>query len=720
MMDKEQISARAFRNSEQAGSSAALSSLAEPTLVPNCGQFKGIIGNSPALRRVLDVVEKVANSDTTILITGESGTGKELIARAIHDRSRRADQNLVPMNCGAIPEELLESELFGHVRGAFTGAVKNREGRFSFADSGTIFLDEIGDMRPNLQIKLLRVLQERSFEPVGSSKTVKVDVRVIAATNQDLEQAIQEKRFRADLFYRLNVIPINLPSLRERREDVPVLMQHFLERARSEGRSRVEGISNDALELLCEYGWPGNVREVENLVERLVVMCGEGVIRVEDLPTSFRPEAPFTRVAPRVPSTGISLSEEVNRFEIGLILQALEHTHWNKQQAAQLLRMNRTTLTNKIKRKGLTGDSAKALESTADPSDASFAGATHWHTACADGSQGLIGGPSMTDVNNKVRSLNGEGAETRESARTRLHEFLEELGQALGGDRDALSLIDANQRFAEMRERVRELFERRADELALSASALDSSDTIQFLETLADAIEIKDPSMYGHASRVAYYAGLLAERTGMEPREIEEVRLAAFLHDIGKLGVPIDLLLRPGALDSTERALVKQHAEIGSRLLKPLALPASVSLTACHHHEWWNGSGYPDGLSNEQIPLTARIIGIVDAFDAMTSDRPYSAALSREAAIEELHRFSGVQFDPILEKEFILVLESDASGSDPEIVADIVADVGQSTKATRQNSAAAHGSMPAFLPKLIAHEGIEHRTNKPRFGSTSE
>lgn len=314
----------------------------------------------------------------------------------------------------------------------------------------------------------------------------------------------------------------------------------------------------------------------------------------------------------------------------------------------------------------------------------------------------------MTDVNNKVRSLDGEGAETREGARTRLHEFLEELGQALGGDRDALSLIDAKQRFAEMRERVRELFERRADELALSASALDSADTMEFLETLADALEIKDPSMYGHASRVASYASLLAERAGMEPREIEEVRLAAFLHDIGKLGVPTDLLLRPGALDSTERALVGQHAEIGSRLLKPLALPASVSLAACHHHEWWNGSGYPDGLSSEQIPLTARIIGIVDAFDAMTTDRPYSAALPREAAIDELHRFSGVQFDPVLAKEFILVLESDASGSDPEMVADIVADVGQGTKAIRQNSAAAHGSikMSAFLRELMANEGI--------------
>jgi transcriptional regulator with GAF, ATPase, and Fis domain len=369
MMDKNQISAGAFRKSEQAGSSAALSSLAELTLVPNYGQFKGIIGNSPALRRVLDLVEKVADSNSTVLITGETGTGKELIVRAIHDRSRRADQNLVPVNCGAIPEELLESELFGHVRGAFTNAVENREGRFSLADSGTIFLDEIGDMRPNLQIKLLRVLQERSFEPVGSSKTVKVDVRIIAATNQDLEQAMQEKRFREDLFYRLNVIPINLPPLRERREDVPVLIQHFLERARSEGRSRVEGISNDALDLLCEYGWPGNVRELENLVERLVVLHGEGMIQVEDLPSPFRPQTCFASVAPRVPSSGISFSDEVNRFESDLILQALDQTHWNKQRAAQLLGLNRTTLMDKIKRKGLASDSMTALHAREDTSE---------------------------------------------------------------------------------------------------------------------------------------------------------------------------------------------------------------------------------------------------------------------------------------------------------------------------------------------------------------
>lgn len=320
-------------------------------------RFEHIIGNSPALQRVLDMVEKVADSDCTVLITGESGTGKELIARAIHESSKRADENLVPVNCGAIPEELLESELFGHVRGAFTNAVNSREGRFALADSGTIFLDEIGDMRPNLQTKLLRVLQERTFEPVGSSKTTHVDVRVIAATNQDLEQAMEDKSFREDLYYRLHVIPIEVPPLRKRREDIPVLLEHFLERARLQGCTRVEGFSSDAMDALCSYGWPGNVRELENLVQRLVVMRSEGLIALADLPAPFTRETPAALAAPVVPASGLSFADEVNRFETDLILQALEHTHWNKRQAAHLLRMNRTTLTEKIKRKGIASES---------------------------------------------------------------------------------------------------------------------------------------------------------------------------------------------------------------------------------------------------------------------------------------------------------------------------------------------------------------------------
>jgi DNA-binding NtrC family response regulator len=317
-------------------------------------RFENIVGTSAALRQALEIVEKVADTDSTVLVTGESGTGKELFARALHYNSRRADRPLVTVNCGAIPEELLESELFGHVRGAFTNAVSHRQGRFALAHGGTIFLDEIGDMSPNLQVKLLRVLQERSFEPVGSSKSVAVDVRVVAATNQDLKTAIREKRFREDLFYRLNVIPIEVPPLRERREDVPLLLHHFLETMNVEKARAVKGFGAAALERLLAHEWPGNVRELENLVERLVILRGEGEVGVEDLPPPFGPgRTPVHTDAPRLPATGVPFNEVVDRFETDLILQALEQTHWNKQRAAQLLGLNRTTLLEKIKKKGL-------------------------------------------------------------------------------------------------------------------------------------------------------------------------------------------------------------------------------------------------------------------------------------------------------------------------------------------------------------------------------
>ena len=316
-------------------------------------RFENVVGTSAALRRVLDVVEKVADTESTVLITGESGTGKELIARALHFNSRRADRMLVTVNCGAIPEELLESELFGHTRGAFTNAFAPREGRFSLANGGSIFLDEIGDMSSNLQVKMLRVLQDRSFEPVGSSKTVRVNVRVIAATNQNLEQAIRERRFREDLFYRLNVIPIEMPSLRERTDDVPLLIHHFLDRVNSSKAKRV-GITAEAVDRLCAYDWPGNVRELENLMERLAILRGEGEIGLDDLPRSIRSrtcEPAFA--APHVPASGLPFNEVVDRFETDIIRQALEHTHWNKNRAAQLLGLNRTTLLEKMKKKGL-------------------------------------------------------------------------------------------------------------------------------------------------------------------------------------------------------------------------------------------------------------------------------------------------------------------------------------------------------------------------------
>jgi DNA-binding NtrC family response regulator len=313
-----------------------------------------IVGRSPVLLRCLDLVERVARSEASVLITGESGTGKELVARAIHDGGPRAPRAFIAVNCGAIPEALLESELFGHVRGAFTSAVAGRDGRFALADGGTLFLDEIGDMSPALQVKLLRVLQDGSFEPVGSSQMRRADVRVIAATHQDLQQRLADGRFREDLYYRLNVIPIEMPPLRERRSDVPLLVEHFLACiARATGK-RLEGVTQAAMGQLCAHDWPGNVRELENLVERLVVLRDGGWIEVDDLPPAYRGRsAPARGEAPTLPEAGLSFRTEVARFETDLLLQALERTGWNKSRAAALLGLNRTTLLEMLRARGI-------------------------------------------------------------------------------------------------------------------------------------------------------------------------------------------------------------------------------------------------------------------------------------------------------------------------------------------------------------------------------
>ena len=316
--------------------------------------FEGIVGDSDAMQKVYSLIEKVADSDSTVLVLGESGTGKELVARTIHYNSSRSDKPLVPINCGAIPESLLESELFGHEKGAFTGAYSARAGRFELANCGTIFLDEIGDMSPSLQVKLLRVLQERQFERVGGTKTIKVDVRVITATNQDLEKAVVEKKFREDLYYRINVIPITVPPLRERVGDVPLLVNHFLDVFSRKKGKRIEGISDEAMSLLLAYQWPGNVRELENLVERMIILKRDGVINVSDLPDKFasvRERAVLNTVI--IPEQGINLESLVNEFENKLITQALEKAAGVKSKAAHLLQMNRTTLVEKMKKKGL-------------------------------------------------------------------------------------------------------------------------------------------------------------------------------------------------------------------------------------------------------------------------------------------------------------------------------------------------------------------------------
>jgi transcriptional regulator with PAS, ATPase and Fis domain len=312
----------------------------------------GVIGLSESLVEVYRVIDRVADTTCTILITGESGTGKELVARAVHKASPRAPKAFVAVNCGAIPEALLESELFGHARGAFTGAHANKVGRIALAEGGTLFLDEIGEMPMSLQVKLLRVLQAREYSPVGDNRTLKADVRIVAATNVNLENAVAAGTFREDLYYRLNVIHLTVPALRERAEDVPLLVQHFLKKAKERvGRTRISGISRAAAQILADYQWPGNVRELENTVERAVLLCQGELIEPKDLPQRLCGLGVEKRVSPRLPDTGLDLRNAVESFENQLIRQALERTKWNKKQAASLLGLNRTTLVEMLKRK---------------------------------------------------------------------------------------------------------------------------------------------------------------------------------------------------------------------------------------------------------------------------------------------------------------------------------------------------------------------------------
>ena len=316
-------------------------------------KFDGLVGQSRVMRELFELLATIAASPSTILVGGETGTGKELVARAIHHNSPRRQQRFVAINCGALPETLLEAELFGHVRGAFTGAVGQRTGRLEQAHRGTLFLDEVGTMSPALQTRLLRVLQEREFERVGESKPTRIDVRIIAATNSDLAKMVREGTFREDLFYRLNVIPVRLPALRERREDIPLLAQHFLDRFAREGDPPRSGLSfsQEALRRLMACDWPGNVRQLENAVERaLTFSAGRAQIDVAALPLDVQAPDHAGAPVPVLPDTGFDLESYIGGLERELITQSLERTGGNRRQAASLLGLKRTTLVEKLKR----------------------------------------------------------------------------------------------------------------------------------------------------------------------------------------------------------------------------------------------------------------------------------------------------------------------------------------------------------------------------------
>jgi two-component system, NtrC family, response regulator AtoC len=311
--------------------------------------FQNIIGKGQVIQNIFALIERIADTNATVLIQGESGTGKELVARALHYSSNRKNNPFIQVNCAALPESLLESELFGHEKGAFTGAIAQRQGRFELANGGTIFLDEIGEISPQVQVKLLRVIQERSFERIGGQQTINIDVRVVAATNKDLAVEMREGRFREDLFYRLNVIPLHMPSLRERKEDIPLLIEHFLKKYDPKGR--ISSVHPAALKLLVDYYWPGNVRELENTMERLAIVTPGATIEESDIPAEFRHSRvlPGPEVRFMMPESGLDLEQVEKAF----ITQAMELAQGNKSKAAKLLGLTRHTLLYRIEKHNL-------------------------------------------------------------------------------------------------------------------------------------------------------------------------------------------------------------------------------------------------------------------------------------------------------------------------------------------------------------------------------
>lgn len=312
--------------------------------------YHNIIGSDPKMQKIYSMIQAIRDTDTTVLLKGESGTGKGLIAQAIHySDPARKDGPCIEVSCGAIPRELLESELFGHVKGAFTGAIRDRMGRFEMANGGTILLDEIDSLPPYLQVKLLRVLQQKVFERVGDTKTVQVNVRIIASTNRDLEEEIKKGNFREDLFYRLNVITIEVPPLRQRKEDIPKLVEHFLHTFNERLRRNIRGLSKEAKELLMDYDWPGNIRELENLLERTCVLTQGDTLTLEHFPENFLARTPTAGSS----SNGGSLKDVLREPEKKVIVEALDQASWNRKKAAHLLNINRTTLYNKMRKHNL-------------------------------------------------------------------------------------------------------------------------------------------------------------------------------------------------------------------------------------------------------------------------------------------------------------------------------------------------------------------------------
>ena len=559
------------------------------------------MGTSASIRAIQHEVELVARTNFSILVTGESGSGKELVSQAIHAMSLRADKPLIAVDCGAIAENLIESELFGHEKGSFTGAHQAKAGAFELADGGTIFLDEIGNLPLAMQGKLLRVLETRRIHRIGSTREKQLDFRVVAATNANLPEKMGQHEFREDLYHRLAEYSIRIPPLRERKDDLVFLTQRFLIQTNAELGKQVKGLSTTAWDIVQGYDWHGNARELHNQLRRAVLLCdhADGLILPDQLGMSTSvPTTALTLDAAQPAGHGakqphplhelqhlladgheMSLKEIVAQgtaqVERAALEQALARSNGNKAQAARTLRIDYKTIHTKLKVYEIS--TAQFLKTGAKPVQATYEGR-----------------PATTGMVHEISTM------------------------------------------------------KRADEKTVAQGPQPKLDSMSPVRLATSLSGLREPCITGYEHRVGQLAGAIGAQLGLDAQRIEGLGVIGYLHDIGKITIPAELLSRPDKLSAQEFKLMRRHAQAGYEVLKDVQFPWPVAAVALQHHERMDGSGYPQGLKGEAIVFEARIIAVADVVEAMTSDRPYRAALGIEAALAEIESGSGSKYDPVV------------------------------------------------------------------------
>ncbi len=559
------------------------------------------MGTSASIRAIQHEVELVARTNFSILVTGESGSGKELVSQAIHAMSLRADKPLIAVDCGAIAENLIESELFGHEKGSFTGAHQAKAGAFELADGGTIFLDEIGNLPLAMQGKLLRVLETRRIHRIGSTREKQLDFRVVAATNANLPEKMARHEFREDLYHRLAEYSIRIPPLRERKDDLVFLTQRFLMQTNAELGKQVKGLSTTAWDIVQRYDWHGNARELRNQLRRAVLLCdhANGLILPDQLgmPTSVPTTAlaldaaqpaghgakqphPLHELQHRLADGHeMSLKEIVAQgtaqAERAALEQALARSNGNKAQAARALRIDYKTIHTKLKVYEIS--TAQFLKTGTKTVQATYEGS-----------------PATKGMVHEIPTM------------------------------------------------------KRADEKTVEQDQQPKLDSMSPVKLATSQDGLRDPCITGYERRVGQLAGAIGAELGLDAQRIEGLGVIGYLHDIGKITIPAELLSKPGKVSALEFKLLRRHAQAGYEVLKDVQFPWPVAAVALQHHERMDGSGYPQGLKGEAILFEARIMAVADVVEAMTSDRPYRAALGIEEALAEIESGSGSKYDPVV------------------------------------------------------------------------